>query len=35
MGATRLVIPESVADRLGATKSGQVGVRYADGRVAT
>lgn len=34
-GATRLVIPQSVADGLGLTRSGQAGVRFADGRVAT
>lgn len=34
-GATRLVIPESVATLLGTSKSGEVGVRYADGRTAT
>jgi predicted aspartyl protease len=33
-GATRLVIPESVAKQLGLEMSGSVGVRYADGRVA-
>ena len=31
-GATRLVIPESVATQLGVPKSGQTAVRYADGR---
>ena len=31
-GATRLVIPESVAQQLGLQIAGQVGVRYADGR---
>jgi predicted aspartyl protease len=33
-GATRLVIPESVAKRLGLEASGSVEVRYADGRIA-
>ena len=33
-GATRLVLPASVVRELGATITGQVGVRYADGRVA-
>jgi len=33
-GATRLVIPESVAVKLGLEYSGQVTVRYADGRSA-
>ncbi len=32
-GATRLVIPQSVAERLGVEPTGEVGVRYADGRV--
>jgi predicted aspartyl protease len=32
-GATRLVIPKSVADCLGAEPTGEVGVCYADGRV--
>src|SRR5207245_2824530 len=32
-GATRLVIPESVAKQLGLEMSGSVGVRYADGRI--
>jgi predicted aspartyl protease len=33
-GATRLVIPESVARQLGLQMAGEVGVRYADGRTA-
>ena len=33
-GATRLVIPESLAKQLGLQISGSVKVRYADGRVA-
>ena len=33
-GATRLVIPESVAQQLGLETSGSVQVRYADGRTA-
>src|SRR5438132_7963514 len=33
-GATRLVIPESVAKKLGLEVSGSVKVRYADGRTA-
>jgi predicted aspartyl protease len=33
-GATRLVIPESVAKQLGLGISGSVNVRYADGRTA-
>jgi predicted aspartyl protease len=33
-GVTRLVIPESVADKLGLRRSGRVGVRNADGRLA-
>ena len=33
-GATRLVIPESVATQLGLETSGTVKVRYADGRSA-
>ena len=33
-GATRLVIPESVAEKLGLEYSGKVTVRYADGRTA-
>ena len=33
-GATRLVIPEAVAQRLGLPISGTAGVRYADGRTA-
>ncbi len=31
-GATRLVIPEAVAEQLGVPITAQVGVRYADGR---
>lgn len=31
-GATRLVLPESIAVQLGLETTGQVGVRYADGR---
>jgi len=34
-GATRLVIPESVAKQLGARGVGETKVRYADGRTAT
>jgi len=33
-GATRLVIPESVAKQLGLEMSGNTKVRYADGRTA-
>ena len=33
-GATRLVIPESVAKQLGVDISGSAKVRYADGRTA-
>lgn len=33
-GATRLVIPESVAQQLGLEISGTLKVRYADGRIA-
>ncbi|HEY2589821.1 MAG TPA: retroviral-like aspartic protease family protein [Tepidisphaeraceae bacterium] len=33
-GATRLVIPESLARQLGLDTSGTVQVRYADGRTA-
>jgi predicted aspartyl protease len=33
-GATRLVIPESIALQLGLDLSGSVKVRYADGRTA-
>ena len=33
-GATRLVIPQSVAQQLGLDISGNVQVRYADGRTA-
>jgi clan AA aspartic protease len=32
-GATRLVIPEAVAQQLGLPITGQAGVRYADGRI--
>jgi predicted aspartyl protease len=31
-GATRLVLPRKAVDALGLRKSGEVGVRYADGR---
>ena len=34
-GATRLVIPDSLAQRLGLKLSGNVQVRYADGRTAS
>ena len=34
-GATRLVIPESIAKQLGAREVGETKVRYADGRTAT
>lgn len=33
-GATRLVIPEKIANQLGVTSSGTVKVRYADGHTA-
>lgn len=33
-GATRLVIPESLARQLGLETSGTIQVRYADGRIA-
>jgi len=33
-GATRLVVPESVAQRLGLRSGGETAVRYADGRTA-
>jgi len=33
-GATRLVIPESVAEQLGLEETGRASVRYADGRTA-
>lgn len=33
-GATRLVIPESIARQLGLDTSGTIQVRYADGRIA-
>jgi len=33
-GATRVVIPEAVAQQLGLKISGTTGVRYADGRTA-
>ena len=34
-GATRLVIPSTVAEQLGLPETGEVGVRYADGRTGT
>lgn len=34
-GATRLVIPSSVAEQLGAREAGETQVHYADGRTAT
>ena len=34
-GATHLVLPKDVADRLGLPKVGDVGIRYADRRSAT
>lgn len=34
-GATRLVIPEALARRLGLEEAGTAQVRYADGRTAT
>lgn len=34
-GATRLVIPASVAEQLGGREAGQTQVRYADGHIAT
>jgi len=34
-GATRLVLPKRVVQELGLRKTGEVGVRYADGREAT
>lgn len=34
-GATRLVIPEQVAQALGLATTGQAGVRHADGRTET
>ncbi len=34
-GATRLVLPRKAVDALGVLKSGEVGVRYADGRERT
>ena len=34
-GATRLVLPESVADQLGLEPAGEARVRYADQRTAT
>jgi predicted aspartyl protease len=34
-GATRLVIPKRIAQQLGLRETGQVGVRYADGRQTT
>lgn len=33
-GATRLVLPRKAVDALGVLKSGDVGVRYADGRLS-
>ena len=33
-GATRLVIPTSVAEQLGATEAGETRVHYADGHTA-
>lgn len=33
-GATRLVIPESIAQQLGLETSGTIQVRYPDGRIA-
>jgi predicted aspartyl protease len=33
-GATRLVLPKSVAQALGLKEAGKIGVRYADGRKA-
>ena len=34
-GATRLVLPKRIAQQLGLRETGEVGVRYADGRQAT
>ena len=34
-GATRLIIPASVAEQLGGREAGQTRMRYADGRTAT
>jgi predicted aspartyl protease len=34
-GATRLVLPKRVVQELGLRETGEVGVRYADGREAT
>jgi predicted aspartyl protease len=34
-GATRLVIPASIAQQLGLKTAGSAGVRYADGRIAS
>ena len=34
-GVLRLVIPANVAEQLGLPDTGEVGVRYADGRTAT
>lgn len=34
-GATRLVLPKRIVQQLGLRETGQVGVRYADGRQAT
>ena len=33
-GATRLVLPKKIVDRLGLPVTGKVGVKYADGRKA-
>jgi len=33
-GATRVVLPGAIADRLGLRTAGRTSVRYADGRVA-
>ena len=33
-GATRLVLPKKIVDRLGLPVTGKVGVKYADGRRA-
>jgi predicted aspartyl protease len=34
-GATKLILPKSVADQLGLQRSAKAKVRYADGRTAT
>ena len=34
-GATRLVLPKSVVQKLGLKETGKIGVTYADGRRAT